>query len=1006
MIVKTAKSSIAYGVLVIFLVIGIIALANLVIAFSQGNQDTGVTYRAIESGNSIAGRQYTPFCLTDCHLPVCFSYDGNSLPSSLNIGKQDLTQTLNFAQSADQSVLKETGIDYLATETYSVDVADYGTCTGQVLNNETGKYDDYAYSCVTGSHQEQRTREIWKPFKDISQLQLEKGKEFCFDIWGKLAIKPDSKFAVDVIPIVKLQNNQFSFNELAWWNNSVSFRRNHTGSYSFNATSVTLNFSCLINSSWGFGDGKVNNTIWGKCDTNQTQLYYNNASDYYLVNGSFPGHSASDLIQLPMDTEGKEGGYDYNADAVWDNFTLVLLAHENDNFAIGSAISVGQGSLTQANFTNQCTFSDVNEVSGYINITNGSYVRNGFDIPSSGTNCRNIRLPADNSSYGCMNCTFEWVSKPDTVPSDWGNLLSWRAGTQGRRFGYTSSSINLTATSFPSCDLIIGFEQGKWNYIALIFDSKANISIFVGFSDGTKYWKTCSVAGQPLFDSTNGVSIGGYPESGLGQFDGLFDMITISDVTRSRAWVESRYQNILLNYSFFGANQTVSAPTSAPNITNITIIPSLALDTSPLNCTVGYNDTDGNTGTINVSWYNGSTIYSSTMKTSVSHGQSVSFNLTTGIQAIGETWNCSANATDSSGLVSNTNSTTITIQANITFVVRSGEDNNSIPSFNINCSNSFTKSSINSPYSVNFTLGDYSCSFIKQTYFNETVNFSADSDKTINVYLDEIGGLTPQEHDWLESQNSWMEALYNCVFGNTSCILKEINDTVTDVWKYVTKTNRAVVTQEQFISSTLGSSSSIVINYTISIPYKEGYANGELLPLRMYFWFTDVGKTQCYNQDKRNNETQNRAETPFCFPLIAETLGPNNGSVTFNVTLRPNLTAGDYNVTRGIEIDPIVDGLRTWINYGVEDVGQVTVEEGALTPEINLAKTSEIYPSLSTTAQITSMTGNVVNSAKAFLTRSDIVALAGMGMLTFVISLITIVLSITIYKTRKLQYSV
>jgi hypothetical protein len=157
LIVKTAKSSLAYGALAFFLVVGIIAFANLVIAFSQGSQDTSITYRAIESGNSIAGRQYTPFCLTDCHLPVCFSYNGNSFPAELNLGNQDLAHSLIYAQGADQSVLKEMGIDYLTTETYSVNVADYGTCTGQELNNETGKYDNYSYSCVTGSHQEQRT---------------------------------------------------------------------------------------------------------------------------------------------------------------------------------------------------------------------------------------------------------------------------------------------------------------------------------------------------------------------------------------------------------------------------------------------------------------------------------------------------------------------------------------------------------------------------------------------------------------------------------------------------------------------------------------------------------------------------------------------------------------------------------------------------------------------------------------------------------------------------------
>ena len=64
----------------------------------------------------------------------------------------------------------------------------------------------------------------------------------------------------------------------------------------------------------------------------------------------------------------------------------------------------------------------------------------------------------------------------------------------------------------------------------------------------------------------------------------------------------------------------------------------------------------------------------------------------------------------------------------------------------------------------------------------------------------------------------------------------------------------------------------------------------ELLPIRLYFWFTDTARTTCYNQDKATDT--NRAESPYCLPLVAEILGPNNGSVTFTVDLRPNLSNG------------------------------------------------------------------------------------------------------------------
>lgn len=911
---KQAKSSIAYGVLVIFLVIGIIALANLVIAFGQGNQDTSITYRAIENGNSIAGRQYTPFCLTDCHLPVCFSYDGNSLPAELNLGNQDLSHSLIYSQGVDQSVLKEMGIDYLTTETYSLDVADYGTCTGQVLNNETGKYDNYSYSCVTGSHQEQRTREVWKPYKDISQLQLEKGKEFCFDIWGKLAIKQNSKFAVDVIPVVRLQNNQFSFNELAWWNNSVTYRRNHTGNYSFNETSGTTNLPCLINSANGFNDSNVFNYIWGKCDTNLIRIYYNNASDFYLVNDS-------DNTQLPMDTENKNGNYDYNPNSTWDNFSIVILPNEDANTNIANINSSGQLGMG-INFTGNCTGGDTGLEAiadlGTVNITSGGYVRTAINVTKTGSGCKIMRVHASQLSV-TTSYTFEMVFRPEGFPSGTGEAQVFKfidSGGATKRLEYNGSGdfyyVDTAVPSSPTCTWNANFVQGNWTYISLIVDRLDNVSFFLGYANGTHYSFTCSSVqfGGLSVNSGKTVVIGGDAETNYG-LNATIDMVAFSNVTRSMGWVEARYRNILLNYSSFGNEQNSSGSSS-----------------------VG-----------------------------------------------------------------------------ITFIIRSAEDNSTVDNLNINCSNSFSQTGINSTYSTDFSPGDHFCTFRRSLYFNETVNFTAESNKTVNVYMSKIGGLTVEEHGWLESQNSLLEALYNCVIGSSDCILKEINDTVTDVWKYVTKTNRAVVTQEQFLNRTLNNSnnSAIVINYTINIPYKPGYSNGELLPLRLYFWFTDENKTLCYNQDKRSG-AQNRAETPYCFPLVAETLGPNNGSVTFNVTLRPNLTAGNYNITRGIEIDPIIDGLQTWINYGVEDIGQITVEEGALVPDINLATGEKTAPIISETVIQSDLserkettTGNVMSDTKTLLSGTDILALARTLAVVFIISLIIVCL--TMYKMRKLKYS-
>jgi hypothetical protein len=47
-------------------------------------------------------------------------------------------------------------------------------------------------------------------------------------------------------------------------------------------------------------------------------------------------------------------------------------------------------------------------------------------------------------------------------------------------------------------------------------------------------------------------------------------------------------------------------------------------------------------------------------------------------------------------------------------------------------------------------------------YLTEIQDITADSNKTVEVPMSLIGGLTEEEHDWLE-------AVYNCLIGGTGC---------------------------------------------------------------------------------------------------------------------------------------------------------------------------------------------------------------------------------------------
>lgn len=553
---KQAKSLLAYGLLAFFLVLASVVLVKAITSFSSGDSDLSISYNLVTEAK--AGRAYTPTCLTDCHLPFCITPSGNSLPSVVPLTEKDVTHSLNFAEGADQSILKEIGVDYLTTETYSVSSPVFGTCQGERLSNETGQIENYSYECVVSYGQESRTKEVWKPLKDISQLNLETGKEQCFDIWGKLQLTANSNFAVDVIPHVSLQNSEFVMSELAWWNSSsVSYRRRHIGNYSFNSS--VKDMPCLINGSWGFGDGSVTNYVWGKCDYKDTYLHYNSiASDYYLANDSGD-------IQLPIQTEGRNGPADYNPDSVWDGFTLVILPNESQSNNTGSIRSLGQ-IKDEINFTTNCSRVPSLSVSQVMNITSDSYIRTGLNTP--GTGCSGLRTTQSNT-YNCTSCTFEAIFKY----TSWGNqngdfLVWWNTAGSIRRFQLISGNdLDSAASPGPNaCSWDTNFDPGHWYYIAIIFQpnsSTNNLSVFVGAENGSAGWKANCYPNNPYgWNISDALYIGGNPNAGPNSFNGIWDMITLQNVSRSRAWIEARYNNTLLRNASRLLGQEVSNSTA------------------------------------------------------------------------------------------------------------------------------------------------------------------------------------------------------------------------------------------------------------------------------------------------------------------------------------------------------------------------------------------------------------------------------------------------------------
>lgn len=367
----------------------------------------------------------------------------------------------------------------------------------------------------------------------------------------------------------------------------------------------------------------------------------------------------------------------------------------------------------------------------------------------------------------------------------------------------------------------------------------------------------------------------------------------------------------------------ITTDTIAPNTTKPTINPSAPIASNNLECNATLTDNTQTNLTAYWRWYKNNVTNLTGITTGISNNNNtIITTLLSGNTSQGEEWKCGVTPND--GIQNGTaiNSSSVEIYWGITFDVRDSYSNASLNNVVISCNyTDFDQA----PYTTNpygpyaFPDGNWECTFteIDIGYYNKTTIFTADNDTIILILMSQKKYLTIEEHTWLE----WLYTCWNG--GDCWNLLQNINTTTTQTWQRLTGTDWSVILEENITSYDLGPSSSIEINYTIKIPYKAGVPINESLPIRLYFWFTDVNKTMCYNQDKRGDK-ENRAEDPYCLPLVAETLGPNNGTKTFNVELRPDLSAGTYNITRSVEIDP----LGVWTQYGREDIGQIEVLEG------------------------------------------------------------------------------
>jgi hypothetical protein len=299
----------------------------------------------------------------------------------------------------------------------------------------------------------------------------------------------------------------------------------------------------------------------------------------------------------------------------------------------------------------------------------------------------------------------------------------------------------------------------------------------------------------------------------------------------------------------------------------------------------------------------------------------------------------------------------------------------------VSCNNSWS-GSIDSGDTVGFTTGDYECTFEKTDFYNETVLFTADSDKSLDIKMSKQAYLTTEEHNWLEwLYDCWYDGNCRDTLNNIETMVvyinqttEQIKETVDDVWDQFEQTDEDVV-EETRISMEVNESSNITINYSITVPEKEDYL---FLPIRIFYWFLDETNTSCYSQ---GNYTVEMVE-PYCQPLVAHTIGEVNKVLNFTVEMRPSLPAGTYTLVRRIDIDP--DDV--WINYGHEAIGTIEVTEDSTEASVGL-KVSAASEPVETVVQSDRVTGEVTGFAFDTGTVSLIVSVVALAViLSYILS--------------------
>lgn len=649
------------GIVILLLLISL-TFAAASFALTKGNSLANVAYTLVTTDETGTGVVYTPQCLSECHLPMKFLYNGSIAPPTIPINvaaKNNINWMFSKTNASDD--IDITDIKILKTFLFNETIQLFSSVTtiSPVPANSTIppgclQINDTHYSCQSiipnGTLTIEKTTSQWESIFN-KPIMLNKNEHFYLDFIGKRTASTGFK-ASDLLPTIF----GFQLPEFAWWNSSYNNRvqinltmigttnlrnftlnvtMNTTAGKGFQADCDDLRFINEDNSTeliYRFED--INSTIFG-CTTANTQVWVevptirpaNNTALYYYFNNSAAtspsyGIAFSDLLlHLPLAYNSSFitpdiSGYTHNAQ-IQSGGTLT---HNNSFYGKG-LVFVTAVSGNYANISNTGTLN--------IGATSDSYtVMSWAKTNSAGTKRRIINKENTKNPYA----------------------LAISAAEKGSFEIYDG-------TANPSTTGTTNINTDSWFHVAGVRDTTADLlRIYINGKEEGNATDTTTIS---VADSIE-IKIGKHPGN-VQLWLGSIDDIRIYNRTLTPDEINNIYLNGLSR--IINPVETTPVETTARPDAASTLTPTTAFRNTQLYANGTLTDTDTASG-LKIWWqlYNGSAVYASgNTTTDRSSGTQYNlYNLSANIARKNEVWRFEVKGDDGTNGTA-TNSTAVTI---------------------------------------------------------------------------------------------------------------------------------------------------------------------------------------------------------------------------------------------------------------------------------------------------------------------------------------------------------